>query len=168
MNDPTIRPGQPQAAVNTSRNGRLRADGRGDGVGRRGPTPIGHRRHRGLDHLDGSEALHPPLRVRRCPTLALRGLNAEIAMESPELNVAVAFIQPSQLHDVRDFLGHANITTTSRYLRSTRCASSARSACSRLRSRNVFPDDSRIRPIGRLRSWPIRTRKSLTPTKMIW
>jgi hypothetical protein len=25
----------------------------------------------------------------------------------------------AELHDVRDFLGHANITTTSRYLRST-------------------------------------------------
>ena len=25
----------------------------------------------------------------------------------------------ADLHDVRDFLGHANITTTSRYLRST-------------------------------------------------
>jgi site-specific recombinase XerD len=26
----------------------------------------------------------------------------------------------ADLHDVRDFLGHANITTTSRYVRSTR------------------------------------------------
>ena len=30
------------------------------------------------------------------------------------------FVETSaDLHDVRDFLGHANITTTSRYLRST-------------------------------------------------
>ena len=46
------------------------------------------------------------------------------------------------LHDVRDFLGHANITTTSRYLRSSPVRLAQAQALERMEASAGEPDDA--------------------------
>jgi integrase len=74
----------------------------------------------------------------------------------------------AELHDVRDFLGHANITTTSRYCARRRCVWSARSACSKRPRRAFFPHDSHIRPISRTQLDRVTPRNRLIVKNLSW
>ena len=75
-------------------------------------------------------ALGPPVSMSRTRAIRSPGARpAALALESPAVRFGLCDVggltacrlleSSADLHDVRDCLGHANITTTSRYVRST-------------------------------------------------
>jgi Phage integrase family len=74
----------------------------------------------------------------------------------------------AEIHDVRDFLGHANITTTSRYLRSTSLRlERALSLLEQTKSRSGATPVPQG-PLATDRHSRMKTRKSMSRLKINW
>jgi hypothetical protein len=72
----------------------------------------------------------------------------------------------AELHDVRDFLGHANITTTSRYLRSTPLRLARALSLLEVAESRLFPHGSHIRRIRSLKTDRTNPRNRLISKRM--